>query len=232
MHDDEGKPSSLQDCHVLINASEPAEAITWIYTDTDKLIIQVIIPAVSAVGLLANLAFLIVIARVPKMRTVVSVYLANLALCDMLFLAFSNVWYGLSLQKTDVTLGWPVNTGFGCAMLTLTSYSWYYASVGLQTLISVERYIAICHPIRHLSFKGGKRNAKLLAMIWISAPLVTLTIAPRYCWYFYICIIWPDTPEYSSSPSVVGFLWILERIFQPIRRFVDDNSLRHFSIRE
>ena len=197
-----------------IDLSNPFWAVRWLYSDTDKLIESIVIPVLSIFGFTGNFAFLWTIYRMPKMRTGLNAYLANLAICDILFLVFYVAWplANLSADPDPVNRAYPVNSMVGCVSWVITTRLWYFASVELTTLISVERYFAICHPVKHRLMTGKTRNVKLLCAVWITSCGITLTIIPRFAAFTRYCLIWPNTPEYMDMPesfnacrSVEGF---------------------------
>ncbi|XP_072046959.1 somatostatin receptor type 2-like [Amphiura filiformis] len=192
------------DCVRFYNISDPVVAARWIYTDIETFLLSVVIPIVSAVGVVGNVAFLFMLIRLPQMRTSLSSYLAVLALCDILFLLIANILYAITLGQSDVSLAWPAQTPIGCAISVVSSYVWYFASLGLITLISLERYFAICHPLKHIHFQGKKRNAKLILAVLVFSVGITISVTPRYTWYHTYCLIWPNIPDFQNHQKTVG----------------------------
>ena len=158
------KEDTSVQCNNIFTITDSEGASKWLYSSIDKLILQVIIPSVSVVGVVGNCAFLFMIIRLPKMRTSLSAYLACIALSDVLFLVLSNIWYAVTLQWTDVSLAWPSSSAMGCAGVIISTHIWYFASVGLTTLILLERYLAVCYPLKHISFQGKKTQHKDFAV--------------------------------------------------------------------
>ena len=186
-----------------IDLSNPFWAVRWLYSDTDKLIESIIIPVFSVFGFVGNLAFLWTIYQVRDLRTTLNAYLANLAACDILFLVFFIGWplANLNADPDPVNRAYPVHSAFGCACYVITTRLWYFASVKLTTLVSIERYLAICLPIKHRLLTGKKHNVKLLALVWILSLAVSLTIIPRFIVFKHYCLIWPDSSEFTNVPS-------------------------------
>ena len=187
----------------VVDLSSPFWAVRWLYSETDKLIESIIIPCFSIFGFIGNLAFLWTVYRVRELNTTLNGYLANLAVCDILFLVFFIGWpaANLSADPDPVNRAYPVNSAFGCVCYVVTTRLWYFASVKLTTLISIERYLAICHPIKHRMITGKKYNIKLLCFVWMASMAITLTIIPRFMVFKHFCLIWPETEEFANTPS-------------------------------
>ena len=76
-------------CDTLVVVDTEEQVELYVYTPLEKIVNTYILPVIMAVGLLTNIAFLFVVARVHRMRTVVNVYLVSLAFADILFLGAS-----------------------------------------------------------------------------------------------------------------------------------------------
>ena len=189
------------------NLSDPDEAKKWLYTSTDIFIISVIVPIVSFIGVVANGSFLYMCLRVKEVRdSSVTVYLSNLAACDILFLIFTTMFYSVILQpaKAKTLAYWPANSSADCSVLTICTTSWYFASLGFINVISVERYFAICKPFSRINTMGRRRIIKCITGVWVLGFLLSTTLAPQYAHFQYYCIIWPDTPEFIGFPTLVN----------------------------
>ena len=210
-----GEVSSVQ-CTNIHNIADSGAASEFLYSSIDKIILQIIIPSLSVVGVVGNCGFLFMILRLPKMRTSLSAYLACLAVSDVLFLVMANIWYSINLKWTDVNLAWPTTSAMGCAGLIISTHIWYFVSVGLTTLISMERYQAVCHPLKHVIFQGKTRNMKILLATWLLALIMlilTCSYVPRYTWYNFDCFIWPETEDFVGYPYAVGICGSMDTLF-------------------
>ena len=188
----------------IFNLTNPDKAYHFLYGPLDKLLITVVVPAVSLLGILGNLAFLFMCIRVKELRKApVTIYLANLAVCDILFLLATNGWYVLSLFTNPVNLAFPVDSTLGCALWVISTHWWYPASLGFITLISFERYFAICRPMTHRMNKKA-RNLNHVLVTWILALLLTVTIVPQYGKFSTNCMLWPETEDFADLPVMVN----------------------------
>ncbi|XP_053477803.1 mu-type opioid receptor [Ictalurus furcatus] len=147
-------------------------------TDTNKgstpVIIAIIITAlysiVCVVGLVGNVLVMYVIIRYTKMKTATNIYIFNLALADAL--ATST----LPFQSVNYLMGtWP----FGdilCKIIMSIDYYNMFTSIFTLTTMSVDRYIAVCHPVKALDFRTP-RNAKIVNVCnWILSSAIGLPV--------------------------------------------------------
>uniref|UniRef100_U3KAW4 Somatostatin receptor 4 n=1 Tax=Ficedula albicollis TaxID=59894 RepID=U3KAW4_FICAL len=121
-------------------------------------VLQCIYGLVCLLGLAGNALVIFVILRYAKMKTATNIYLLNLAIADELFmLSLPFVATAAALRR------WP----FGRALCR---------SVFCLTVLSLDRYIAVVHPLRAASYRRP-RVAKLVnGAVWLLALLVASPI--------------------------------------------------------
>jgi hypothetical protein len=96
---------------------------------------------VCLVGLLGNTLVIYVVVRFSKMQTVTNMYIVNLAVADECFLI------GIPFLLTTMSQqSWPFGKIMCKAYMTTTSINQFTSSIFL-TIMSADRYIAVCHPI-------------------------------------------------------------------------------------
>ncbi|XP_050522511.1 neuropeptides capa receptor-like isoform X2 [Daktulosphaira vitifoliae] len=71
---------------------------------------------------------------------------------------------------------WPLGE-FICKLRALVSEMTSYTSVLTIVAFSMERYIAICHPLHAYAMSGLKRAIRIIAMVWIISFLAALPFA-------------------------------------------------------
>ena len=134
------------------------------------------------------------------MRTSLSAYLANLAIADIMFLIVYNGWVTAPVTQKIVE-SYPVDSKFGCAIWPVTVFLWYFLSVGLMTVITVERYYAVCKPIQHIKVVLKSRTIKTLVALWVGAIMLSLLTIPRFARPTRYCFTWPDTTDFDDFPG-------------------------------
>ncbi|XP_048873921.1 nociceptin receptor [Brienomyrus brachyistius] len=144
-----------------------------VYNETDaflptsvKITIVVVYMIVCMVGLIGNCLVMYVIIRYTKMKTATNIYIFNLALADFLVLAT------LPFQGTDVFLGfWPFGNIL-CKMVISIDYYNMFTSTFTLTMMSVDRYIAVCHPVKALDMRTPHKAKVINICIWILASAI------------------------------------------------------------
>lgn len=169
-----------------------------------------VLPCVLAFGLFGNLLFLFVVARVRSMRTITNMYLTNLAIADLIYLSVGvgeKLWrFNVSPVKNDST---PFGN-IGCIFFPFVVDITYNASVLLVTMVTVERYYAICKPFWHRRMATWKRTVKLITATWIVSLCLAAMLIPGHYPMVYRCFIYPDTPKYDGYPSVNGYCSVMK----------------------
>nr|XP_032626717.1 mu-type opioid receptor isoform X2 [Chelonoidis abingdonii] len=127
--------------------------------------IMALYSVVCVVGLFGN--FLVMYT---KMKTATNIYIFNLALADAL--ATST----LPFQSVNYLMGtWPFGTIL-CKIVISIDYYNMFTSIFTLCTMSVDRYIAVCHPVKALDFRTP-RNAKIVNVCnWILSSTIGLPV--------------------------------------------------------
>ncbi|XP_038071200.1 nociceptin receptor-like [Patiria miniata] len=116
----------------------------------------------SPVGLLTNLIFLYVVLRVRAMRSIIYIYLFNLAVADTSFLAISlalsSMWLSPHPLLTTVR-----------DILSSSRLTCRIASYCFITTVAVDRYFAVTTPIKFRARATKSRAGKISAGLWAIA---------------------------------------------------------------
>ncbi len=176
-------------------------ASLYLYKEADMFLIKVVLPIISTVGFLGNVAFLFSVIRVAEMRNTLSIYLVNLTFADIMTLICINYWYAI---EGKVNIAYDVESVWGCVMLSMSLNTWYFASLFLVTLISLERYLAVCKPFKAMMLEGAKRNMKILLGIWLIAIAISISLIVHYGKFRQYCILWPDDEQFQDLPDTIA----------------------------
>lgn len=99
--------------------------------------------------------------RYTKMKTATNIYIFNLAVADAL------VTTTMPFQSTDYLLNsWP----FGevvCKVFISIDYYNMFTSIFTLTMMSVDRYVAVCHPVKALDFRTPMKAKIINILIWV-----------------------------------------------------------------
>ena len=78
-----------------------------------------------------------------------------------------------------------------------------YSSIGFVTLMTIERYLAICKPMYHRVINTKGRCFKLVISTWAIAGVYAISIIPYTSYVFKVCNLWAyDDDEF---PVVATF---------------------------
>ena len=185
---------------ISLNLTDSNAASEWALSDMDQYLLRFIVPLMGALGIVGNAAFLFMIIRLKTMRTSLSAYLANLAVADIMFLIVYNGWVAAPVTQKIVE-SYPVDSKFGCAIWPVIIFLWYVLSVGLMTIITMERYYAVCKPMEHMKVVSKSRTIKTLVALWVGAIMLSLLTIPRFARPTRYCFIWPDTDDFDNLPA-------------------------------
>ncbi|XP_072039005.1 neuropeptides capa receptor-like [Amphiura filiformis] len=154
---------SMQNCN-LSNSTILLTDLQW--SSTEKVSILAILPTLMSIGDVTNLAFLYTVVTIPRMHTVANIYLANLAITDMLFVSQATISYVIVYLMTPIRNA-AIQTQAGCWLAFLPSVLFYYVSLAMVFLVSMERYYAVCQPLKHRAFTKLGRAKTHIVISWL-----------------------------------------------------------------
>ncbi|XP_072043375.1 substance-K receptor-like [Amphiura filiformis] len=174
-----------------------------LYSESVRILTTYIIPLILTFGLLGNISFLFTLARVQSMRTITNAYLANLSIADLCFIIFVGLRYIWTIANSPYVFTNPFNQDAGCILMDGTVSLAYFASIGIVNLVSYERYLAICHPLKYRYFNSHKRTAKMVGITWLVAFAFAASMAPDSIHAECVRVLWPDRQQYHNLPRVL-----------------------------
>lgn len=183
------------------NASEGAAPMPF------NVVTAVVYTTVFIVGLLGNTLAIYVVVRYAKMKTVTNMYILNLALADELYIL------GIPFLGTNSVLSyWPYGD-FLCKVCMTADGMSQFASTFCLTVMSIDRYLAVVHPIASAKWRKPQLAKVFNAMVWVVSFLVVLpvTIYSGVQDTFNTCnVTWPEPHDMWSIAfilytSILGF---------------------------
>ena len=156
-----------------VNASS-----TWITNDTETsplyhagyyALAYIVVGFISSffillVGVAGNVMVVIVVTRTRGMRTTTNCYLVSLAVADLMLLASavlpSIVEYFLIVEQF-------IFGHVGCSLMVFLQYLGLNVSSLSITAFTIERYIAICHPLKAQTICTVHRAMRIITGLWL-----------------------------------------------------------------
>uniref|UniRef100_A0A673M513 Thyrotropin-releasing hormone receptor n=1 Tax=Sinocyclocheilus rhinocerous TaxID=307959 RepID=A0A673M513_9TELE len=116
---------------------------------------------VCGVGIVGNIMVVLVVLTTRHMCTPTNCYLVSLAVADLMVLVAA----GLPNISESLMATWVYGHA-GCLGITYFQYLGINASSCSITAFTVERYIAICHPMRAQTVCTVSRAKRIIAGVW------------------------------------------------------------------
>lgn len=156
-------------------------------------------------GLSGNLLTCAVIAKHKKMRNPTNLYLVSLAVSDLLVLLF-----GMPLEIYDLWQNYPFPFGEGgCYFKTFLFETVCFASILNVTALSVERYIAVVHPLKTRYLSTNQHAKRVITIVWVVSMLCAIPNTSLHGIYYL-----PERMEESAICTVLKPLWIYNMVMQ------------------
>ncbi|KAF5924379.1 hypothetical protein HPG69_018780 [Diceros bicornis minor] len=140
------------------------------YDLTSNAVLTFIYFVVCIIGLCGNTLVIYVILRYAKMKTITNIYILNLAIADELFML------GLPFLAMQVALvHWPFGKAICRVVMTVDGIN-QFTSIFCLTVMSVDRYLAVVHPIKSAKWRRPRTAKMINVAVWGVSLLVILPI--------------------------------------------------------
>ncbi|XP_062296887.1 somatostatin-like receptor F_48D10.1 [Scomber scombrus] len=164
------------------------------------LVTAVISFTVFVVGLIGNTLAIYVVLRYAKVKTVTNIYILNLAVADELYIL------GLPFLTTQNVLSyWPFGSFLCRAVMTADSMN-QFTSIFCLTVMSIDRYLAVVHPIRSTKWRHPRVATVVSAAVWALSFVMVLPVVifSDVQDTFNSCnMIWPEPRDVWSTAFIL-----------------------------
>ena len=139
------------------------------------------------------------VVKTPSLHSSTYIFLACLACSDCIIL-------GTRLDDiTQILFDYTATNASNIVKRCLSNLCFLLSS-GFVILTSAERFLAICHPLKHHKLKETKRTTKLIAIVFmISAVVFSTFYVPLVLSHSktQFCVIWPENYKFREYPHQI-----------------------------
>ena len=189
---------TAQCSYTLDLRNETALPLLLVYLPMDWIVYYVVWPLV-AFGTLSNISFIWTVIRTQTLHTSTYVYLVCLACADEINILSLGCLFAIDYATSPIGNG---NYIFATIIHFLSTFA-FMSSMGFVMLVSLERYLAICHPIKHHVLKGTKRTYRLIGIVLLISVGYTCVVIPSYVGIkdSITCVLWPEANTNADNPE-------------------------------
>uniref|UniRef100_A0A4W6EMF1 B1 bradykinin receptor n=1 Tax=Lates calcarifer TaxID=8187 RepID=A0A4W6EMF1_LATCA len=151
------------------------ETKEWTYA-----VVPIYILVIAVLGIIFNVFVLMVFCLHKKACTVPEIYLSNLAAADLVLVSCLPFWAVSAARKFN----WPFG-GSLCKLVNLSITMNVYCSIYFLVLVSIDRYMALVHPLSHERLRRPKFAKLGCLLVWALGLLLSVpTLIYREVKYF------------------------------------------------
>lgn len=135
-----------------------------------EILVPLVYIIVCVVGLGGNTLVIHIVLRYSKIESVTNIYILNLAIADELFML------GLPFMAVQNTFHmWPFGS-FMCRLVMTVDSINQFTSIFCLTVMSIDRYLAVVHPIRSSKWRRPQVAKVVNGTVWVLSFLVVLPV--------------------------------------------------------
>uniref|UniRef100_A0A3Q2ZW45 G protein-coupled receptor 101 n=2 Tax=Kryptolebias marmoratus TaxID=37003 RepID=A0A3Q2ZW45_KRYMA len=198
----------------------------------DSVVKVVLISVIVCLSLFGNVVVLLVFQRKPQLLHVANRFVLNLLLADLLQTILV-MPFAIAAAVPGV---WPLDARL-CQALVVPMHLFAFAGVNTIIVVSVDRYLAIIHPLSYPTRMTPHLGTNLIVFTWVLSFLQSTP--PLYGWgvidfdlHQRVCtVVWSSSLSYSAVVSTFSFwlpvlimLGCYSMVFRAARR---QNALVH-----
>ncbi|XP_037612773.1 type-1 angiotensin II receptor B [Sebastes umbrosus] len=135
-------------------------------------LVPIVYGCIFVIGMIGNSMVVAVIFCYMKLKTVANIFVLNLAISDLTFLITLPMW----ATFTATGYHWPFG-GFLCKASAGLAMFNLYTSIFFLTALSIDRYLAIVHPMRSRRLRTVMYARITCVVIWLFAFVLSLPTA-------------------------------------------------------
>ncbi|KAL9965701.1 hypothetical protein ACROYT_G029540 [Oculina patagonica] len=163
----------------------------------------VVVIGIILIGVIGNVLTLFVIIRYEPLRDVTGMFLANLAVADLLQSVI-----GMPLMATSSFRDQWIFGETLCTISGLTNSLFCIASVLTLTAVAVDRYLAIVYPLKYRAWLTVERARMVLAYIWLHALFVAFLPVVGWSRYVYLPYEFICTVQFEYDKAFMVFVTV------------------------
>ncbi|XP_033829646.1 probable G-protein coupled receptor 101 [Periophthalmus magnuspinnatus] len=191
--------------HTFSSSSEGA--VLWSST-INSMVKMVCIMLIVCVSLFGNVVVLLVFQRKPQLLHVANRFVLNLLLADLLQTILV-MPFAIAATVPGV---WPLHSRL-CQALVVLQHLFAFAGVNTIIVVSVDRYLAIIHPLSYPTRMTPNLGTNLIICTWVLSFLQSTP--PLYGWgtidfdhRLHMCsVLWSASLSYAVLVFVLSF-WL------------------------
>ncbi|EDX14748.1 allatostatin-A receptor isoform X1 [Drosophila simulans] len=166
--------------NISLNATRNEENITSFFTDEEWLAINGTLPwivgfffgVIAITGFFGNLLVILVVVFNNNMRSTTNLMIVNLAAADLMFVILC-----IPFTATDyMVYYWPYGR-FWCRSVQYLIVVTAFASIYTLVLMSIDRFLAVVHPIRSRMMRTENITLIAIVTLWIVVLVVSVPVA-------------------------------------------------------
>ncbi|XP_070692513.1 probable G-protein coupled receptor 101 [Pempheris klunzingeri] len=174
----------------------------------NSMVKMVLISLIVCVSLFGNVVVLLVFQRKPQLLHVANRFVLNLLLADLLQTILV-MPFAIAATVPGV---WPLDARL-CQALVVLMHLFAFAGVNTIIVVSVDRYLAIIHPLSYPTRMTPHLGTNLIICTWVLSFLQSTP--PLYGWgaidfdrHHNVCsVVWSSSLSYSAVVSTFSF-WL------------------------
>ncbi len=188
-------------CETIIDLRNTTNLSRFLYQPFEKILFTTVWPCVIFLGLTGNILFIWTVKCVSSLHTSTYIFLGSLACTDIGLLISLGTKFITDVVRNPVRYG---EVSIGTVITGITGFFCLTCSFCFVSFASLERYLSVCHPIRHHLLKGHKRTLKLVSITLLICLSVSLASVFYFGEFSIACVLWPEDLELLHYPKTIN----------------------------